>query len=1114
MIPKLFKITCLSLLFFSCNKNVDDESIVEKNIKEQSGLESEIKIFEKIPSTKSNITFSNNLKENLSTIENLFDFDYFYNGAGVAVGDFNNDSLPDIFFCGNQVENKLYLNKGGLIFEDISISAGINKGKTWSNAVSIVDINQDGWQDIYVSQGGPNQRLQRKNLLFINNKDNSFTEEAESYGLADMGISTHTAFFDYDKDGDLDCIVMNENELYGVDPFNLYKLISNDPERIYFNSSHFYRNEDGKFEDVTKQVGLQRPIFGLGLCVSDINDDGWLDIYIASDYYIPDALFLNNGKGAFSENIKDFTNQISFYGMGLDIADVNNDNLQDIFVLDMAARDHVRSKTLMASMDTKKFSYLSDTLNYHPQYMYNSFQLNQGNDSFSNIAQLTNTANTDWSWSVLMYDFDLNQTNDIFITNGYRRYALDNDLQQEVLNAKQKYGRNVPLEVKKQLYNSMPSEQLRNILYQNLGNLQFKDVAAEWGLTDFSYSNGAAVADLDNDGDLDILVNNIDQEAFLYKNLSSDKNLGNYLKVEVKGLDSEYFPKIYIFYDDKSQFEELKIIRGYRSSQQNIAHFGLGNFTKLDSVKIEWADGNLNVQYDVVANQTIVFEKHTQKRQISKKKEKQTLFQQIPSESLDINYSHKENPFDDFESEILLPYKQSTFGPYISTGDINNDGLEDFYIGGAAGQPGQLYVQDGQKFRKLDIPEFVKDSVYEDMESIFFDFDGDGDEDLFVVSGGNEFEASSKKYIDRLYINNGSGRFNRLTSDALLSNPYSGKTVSILDMDKDGDMDIIVGNRIKPQSYPLYSPSVIYENISGQLKEVTTIKAPDLKDFGIINSILTTDFNNDGWDDFIAVGEWTGIGIFENKNGIFHLLPNETLLDQKGWWYSAGETDINNDGLKDYVIGNVGLNMKFKASPETPFKIFAGDFDGNGTHDIVLSKQYLNEYVPVRGRECSSQQMPFLKDKFPTYSEFANANIKDIYGEDLENSYSAKATEFRTVLLLNKGSNNFEIKILPIEAQMFPVFKTIFIDLNGDGFEDAILAGNIYETEVETPPLDAISGQVLFSNGKNNFIPVPYKEAGLYLKGNVKDIEAIQMKNKKIILSGINNSSINTFFIK
>jgi len=474
----------ISLLILACTflnsctkKNTPKASIANKS-----------QVFEKIDTNYSGISFQNTITENIETKENLFNFDYFYNGAGVGVEDLNNDGLLDIFFCGNQVPNKLFINKGDLKFEDISDKAKINQGKNWSNGVTFVDINNDGYKDIYVSQGGPKAREQRKNLLFINNQDLTFTESASIYGLADIGISTQTAFFDYDNDGDLDCIVMNENEIYGVDPINFYKLVAKSKENQYFNSSHLYRNDNGKFIDITTSSGLERPIFGLGLCISDINKDGWLDIYIASDYYIPDALFINNQNGTYTDKIKDYTNQVSYYGMGVDIADINNDNKEEIFVLDMSSSDHVRAKTLMASMNEGRFNYLIQQADYQYQYMYNSLQLNLGNNKFNNISQLTKTANTDWSWSVLMSDFDNDEDKDIYISNGYRRYALDNDLQNKVYHTQQKYNRQVPTKIKKQLYEAMPSEKLQNILYSNEGYLSFKNKGKDWGLDDFSSS--------------------------------------------------------------------------------------------------------------------------------------------------------------------------------------------------------------------------------------------------------------------------------------------------------------------------------------------------------------------------------------------------------------------------------------------------------------------------------------------------------------------------------------------------------------------------------------------------------------------------------------------------
>ncbi len=1104
---RAFVLTVCIVLLYSCKNESSVDKVMDKPVTTE-------KVFERVSSEKSNLLFRNDLQENLGSLENLFNYDYFYNGAGVGVADLNNDGLLDIFFCGNQVQNRLYYNKGNLQFEDVSLEAGINNGKIWSNGVTFVDINGDGWLDIYVSQGGPNKRLQRKNVLYVNQKDGTFEEQAELFGLADMGISTQSAFFDYDKDGDLDCLVMNENEYYGVDPVNLNRLVEQSEEAKQFNSSHLYRNENGKYIAVSKEAGIERPIFGLGLSVSDINNDGWLDFYIASDYYIPDALFINNQDGTFSDKIKDYTKQISFYGMGMDIADINNDNLQDIFVLDMAANDHVRSKTLMASMNTGRFDYLVNKAGFHYQYMYNSLQLNQSNDRFTNISQATSMANTDWSWSVLLSDYDHDTDKDVYITNGYRRYALDNDLQQKVLDAKIKYKGRVPLEVKKQLYESMPSEKLPNILYQNDGNLEFKELSKKWGLDDYSFSNGAAQGDLDNDGDLDLVVNNIDDTCFLYRNLTMETNGGNYLKVKANGNLSESYPKITIKYDGRQQIVETRRVRGYRSSHENIAHFGLSDKTTIDTLSILWPSGKIQEKFNVAANTTVeFFEKDAKNRGIMTNTKDAPIFTEIEPDNIALSFKHQENNYDDFEKEILLPYKQSTLGPYMSKQDVNGDGLEDLYIGGASGQPGALYLQQQNgKFRKKSINAFENDRSHEDMESVFFDFDNDGDKDLFVVSGGNEFANYSSLYSDRLYLNDGQANFSKVTMNSLTSNPKSGKSVEIIDFDKDGDLDLLVGNRIVPQNYPVHTSSTLWENTEGELRDVTNKLAPQLKNFGIVNDLLTTDFDGDGWKDFIAVGEWSSIGFFKNENGIFSKLEDaEHTFEEKGWWFSVTETDVNNDGLPDYVLGNVGTNIKFKASKKKPFKVYSNDFDDNGTPDIVLSKKYNGEYVPVRGRECSSQQMPFIQEKFETYSEFANAKLVDIYGEKLNNSYEAEATEFRSLLMINKGDGKFSKNYLPNEAQLFPILNIISKDLNNDNLDDLILAGNIYNTEVETPRLDGISGMLLFSNGQDGYQALPYSKSGLLLEGNIKDLLSLRVNEREILLATQNDGNLQVF---
>lgn len=1102
---KSFLLLSITLIFlFNCKKPNNDapRAIANKQGKPK---------FEKIPEESSKLFFNNKLKEEISTRQNLFDYDYFYNGAGAGIADLNNDGLQDIFFCGNQVNNKLYLNQGNLVFEDTSKKANINKGKTWSNGVTFVDINNDSWLDIYVSQGGPHERSLRKNLLFINQQDGTFLEAAESMGLADMGISTQSVFFDYDKDGDLDCLVMNENEYYGVDPIRLYPLVNQNNETRHFNSSHLYKNDGGKFVDVTKETGIEQPIFGLGLSVADINDDGWLDFYIASDYYIPDVLFINNQDGTFSDQIKNYTHQVSFYGMGMDIADINNDELQDIFVLDMAANDHVRSKTLMASMNTNRFDYLVSKAGFHYQYMYNSLQLNQSNNKFTNISQATSMANTDWSWSVLLSDYDHDTDKDVFITNGYRRYALDNDLQRKVFEAKVKYKGQVPLTIKKQLYDAMPSEKLLNILYQNNGNLKFDELSEEWGLADFSFSNGAAQGDLDNDGDLDLVINNIDENCFLYKNLTMENGGGNYIKVETKGKLSESFPKVTIKYDGKRQFMETRRVRGYRSSHEDNAHFGMGSYTSIDTVSVEWPSGTVQEKYNVSTNSTVQFsESESIRKNTINEGADTSIFVSVHNKEIGLDFEHQENTYDDFEKEILLPYKQSTLGPFISKGDVNGDDLEDIFIGGASGQSPVLYIQQKNgRFLQKKIPIFLDDRNYEDMESIFFDFDNDNDLDLFVVSGGNEFANHSSLYSDRLYLNDGFGNFERKGLPSLNSNPKSGKSVGVFDYDKDGDLDILVGNRIVPQNYPVHAPSTLWENRNGDLVDVTHEIIPEFEDFGIVNDILTTDFNKDGWDDFIAVGEWSKIGFFKNEEGtVLKTEKENTTFDDKGWWFSISETDVNNDGLPDYVLGNVGLNIKFKANKKKPFKVYSTDFDNNGTPDIVLSKKYNGEYVPVRGRECSSQQMPFIQQKFETYSEFANAKLIDIYGEKLNTAYEAEANEFESVLLINQGGGSFSKSYLPIEAQLFPVMKTVFIDVNNDGFEDAVVGGNIYNTEVETPRLDAFSGVILLSNGKDGYHVVQNQDSGIILDGNIKDLAFLENRKKNLLVATQNNGPL------
>ncbi len=1069
--------------------------------------------FEKIEVNHSNVRFSNDLTHDVNTKANLFDFDYFYNGSGVATLDVNNDDLPDLLFTANQVDNRLYLNKGDFVFEDITESAGINTGKQWSNGVTIVDINGDGNEDIYISQGGPYESAKRKNLLYINNGDLTFTEQGEIYGLADSGISTQSAFFDYDRDGDLDCIVMNESTLYGYDPISFQRRILERPRDYYESFSHLYRNDNGKYVDVSKEAGITSPTFGLGLAISDINEDGYPDIYIANDYYLPDNLYINRKNGSFSDRIKTHINHTSFFGMGVDIADINNDGAQDIFVLDMASQDHIRSKTLMASMDVESFNLLTDAFGYAHQYMFNSLHLNNEQGRFDNISHLAQVAKTDWSWTALMEDLDLDGHRDIFITNGYRKYALDNDFKAKVNEARSNYKGSVPSQIKEKLYEEMPTESLPNILFRSSGKTSFEDVAKDVGLTESTYSNGATLVDLDRDGDLDIVVNNIDQTALLYRNNASEIN--NYLTVEV----SEPMltcRKIEVRLDkDKIITYEPGVTRGYRSALEPIAHFGLGSVDQVDSVIVFWIDGTRSVLTNVVANQNVKISK--QSAQQYAEQSGSSLFKRFPPSALGISYEHTENEYDDFESEVLLPQKQSTLGPCLAQSDLNSDGINDLYIGGASGQPGVLYLSQDGSFSSITQSAFSADADQEDVDAIFFDVDGDGDEDLYVMSGGNEQAKGSDYYHDRLYLNDGNGVFTKdERQQALSTMSYSGGVIQSLDFDDDGDLDLFVGNRIVPQSYPIAAPSFLLRNDNGTLVDVTEEHFEDLSTTPeIINDINLVDVDQDGDTDMIIVGEWSGIRVYLNQGGNFSLSErHDNLAQLTGWWYSITTTDINGDGLSDFVVGNVGKNIKHKATKDKPFKIYAEDFDETGTLDIVLTSYYKDEEVPVRGRECSSQQMPFIAEKFETYNEFANASIIDIYGqEEVSDAYAKEVVTFESVILIAQANGSYDIHPLPLEAQAFPLLGCLSKDVNGDDVTDLLLLGNIYNTEVETPRLDAGSGLVLLSDGVSGYLPGSCPEYCFYAPGNTKKLHAVELGDHSYLLALTNNGAPSMFQI-
>lgn len=1105
---------CFSVLFFyTCQQQETPSKVVKPGSK---------KLFALLSPEKTGVDFTNTIT--MTAKHNVLNYNYLLNGGGVATSDFNNDQLPDLFLTGNQTEDKLYINKGDLKFEDVTTKAGVNGyghgfDNSWSTGVSTADVNGDGWIDIYVCKSGPYQiEGIRQNLLYINNGDGTFSEQSKSFGVNDEGYSTQATFFDYDKDGDPDLYVMNHSYLFfqGV---RAHLESSEDENFVKKISGNLYRNNgDNTFTKVTKEAGLLRNTYGLGCVASDINNDGWVDLYTTSDYASPDYMFINNGDGTFSEKIKESTSHISFYGMGCDIADINNDGLNDISVVDMTPADQKRSKTLMASMNPKRFYELHDVIGYQYQYMINTLQLNNGNGKFSDIAQLAGVQKTDWSWANLLIDLDNDGWKDMLIANGYRYDVMDNDYINKLREAKKAAGGKFTDQQIEKWLARLPSTKLKNVLLRNDQNLHFSKINHEWGMKEKTFSNGAAYADFDQDGDLEIVFNNIDDQAYIYENLSNSNNTNNYLQIILNGDDKDVLglnTKVSIYYDETQQFQELSLTRGYQSSMENILHFGLGQVEKVDSIVVQWLDDKKQVLTNIKANQRLkITKKDAQNNQYNFAKNYNPIFEEI-SDALGVKFRHKENEFDDFIKEILLPHKNSQHGPHISVADVNADGLDDFFVGGAAQQAAGLLIQneDGS-FRKSSEQTWTKDKGNEDINSLFFDADQDGDQDLYVVSGGNEFPELHPALQDRLYLNNGQGQFTK-DRNALPNITSSGSVVIDIDLDQDGDLDLFVGGRMIPGKYPLPDKSFILINEGGKFKNQTAQFAPELNDIGMVTTAIANDIDKDGKQDLIIAGEWMSIRILKNSGTQLTDVTPDELAKYQGWWSSIAAGDFDNDGDDDFIVGNLGKNYKYKASQKAPFHIYGHDFDKSGSIDIVLG--YFNDGIcyPVRGRECSSQQMPFIKDKFPTYNAFATAELKDVYGEALNEAYHRQATHFASVFLKNEGNGQFKVEDLPVEAQISCINGIVVDDFNNDGQTDALLAGNLFVSEVETPRADAGVGVCLLGDGKGSFQPMSVVESGFYAPGDVKDLKKIEIKNKgKAILVANNDAEIQAFLAR
>lgn len=1074
-------------LFFSCEKKDTAEN----------------KIFKRLDHTTTGISFSNILTENDSL--NYFSYAYIYMGGGVAAGDINNDGLVDLFFTGNMVSNKLYLNKGGLKFEDISEKAGLLGDDKWYTGVTMADVNNDGFLDIYCSVAG--KFGSKENLLYINNGDLTFSEKAKEYGIADAGNSVQATFFDYDLDGDLDLYVANYPPTNFNAPNTYYRFKMAHVKET--ETDHLYRNDGTTFTDVTHQAGLLSFGLTLSATVGDVNNDGWPDIYISNDFSTPDYLFLNNKNGTFSDQVKKSTKQTAFYGMGVDIADFNNDLLLDVIQVDMMAQNNRRAKANMASMNPDLF-WSTVNSGFHYQYMQNNLQLNNGlltNDSipdFSNVARLAGLSSTDWSWGPLFADLDNDGWKDIFISNGTRREINNRDFFKKI--------------EKKRIHKDsflikaleIPSEKIDNFVFKNNRDLTFDHVNKEWGLQHKGFSNGCVYVDLDNDGDLEIITNNIDDYATVFENRSSQEN--NHLTLKFKGPEKNKFGlgvKVTMKSGNISQFQEMTLTRGFQSSVAPQLHFGIGKEEIVDSLKVKWPDGKVQLMANIEVNQFL--EINYQEATLNSNKiftENSKLFSTEKDSLVVANHKHVENFYNDFVNEVLLPHRTSTFGPGISVGDLNGDGLDDFVVSGAAKSPTAIYFQTTSGFEQQQLEAVASDSEHEDLGSLIFDADNDGDNDLYIVSGGNEFEPDSPYLQDRLYINDGNQNF--IKSTALPKMITSGSRVSTSDFDQDGDLDLFVGGRLVPGNYPSPASSYILENQSenGQAKfvDVTDQIAPELRNIGMVTEGLWTDYNGDGSLDLIVVGEWMPITIFENSNGSFtNVTEQRKLSDSNGWWFSIKEGDFDGDGDLDYIVGNLGLNYKYKANEKEPFDIYFNDFDKNNKGDIVLSYYNEGEKFPVRGRECSSQQIPAIKSKYQNYESFSNATLVDIYTEnDLEKSLHYEVKSFASIYLENKDGQ-FISHNLPNLAQISNINQILVKDFDGDTHLDALIAGNLHGSEVETPRNDASNGLLLKGDGQGNFIPVRGKDSGLYTTGDVKDLATISIAGKKYIIAAKNN---------
>ncbi|MEO8412473.1 MAG: VCBS repeat-containing protein [Ginsengibacter sp.] len=1102
-------IITLCFLVIACNNN--------EVKKPEESKDNSPHLFTLLPSDSTHIDFINSIVEGPNT--NVLLYEYFYNGGGVAIGDLNNDGLQDICFTSNLVDNKIYLNKGGMKFQDITAAANVQvRPGPWKTGVAIADVNGDGKLDIYICYSGKLPAAKRRNQLFINDGNDSsgiphFSEQAEQYGLADSSYSTQAYFFDYDRDGDLDLLLLNHNpnSLPILDDSVTARILRHpDPE----TGIRLFRNDKNHFTDITEKAGLSSSAltYGLGAGIADLNGDGWQDVYISNDYLVPDYLYINNHNGTFSNVLQKSVGHTSEFSMGNDVADINNDGLPDVFTLDMLPEDNHRQKLLVSPDNYEKFD-LALQSGYYYQYMRNMLQLNNGDGTFSEIGQLAGISNTDWSWSPLFADYDNDGWKDLFVTNGYLRDFTNMDFikyMNDFVKSRQRLEKSDVL----QMIDSMPASNVINYLFKNNGNLTFTDVGRKWGINIPSNSNGAAYADLDNDGDLDLVTNNINQPAFIYENETNKQSNGNYLEVNLKGTTGNtqgIGAKVSIYSKGRQQYLEQMPSRGFQSSVSPVLHFGLGSDNEVDSLWVFWIGGKRQIITHVKANQFITLDEKNAASPHKVPKTITPLFHEVKSP---INFSDRSNTINDFLRQSLLVNPMSFFGPCLVQADVNGDGLEDVFAGGGNGQPGFLYLQqkNGQ-FIKNAGTAFDVDKMSEDVDAVFFDANGDGFIDLYVCSGGDDdYTVDDPLLQDRLYINDGKGNFTKST-DALPAMRTSTGCARVADANGDGYPDIFIGGRVIPGRYPEIPESYLLINDGkGHFKNNIALLAPELQKIGMVTDAAWIDLNNDGKKDLIVVGEWMPVSVFINTNG---RLENRTKdffhKEYSGWWNKLLVKDLNNDGKPDLVIGNLGLNSQCRVSDKEPADLYYKDFDNNGTIDPILCFYIQHKSYPYVTRDEMINQLPMTHSRFPTFKSYADATLKDIFTEDeLKDAKHLQANDLSTSFFEFGADGKFHEKVLPVQAQFSPVFAITALDYDKDGNTDLLLCGNINHTRLRFGKSDANYGVLLKGDGKGNFNYINQRQSGFNIWGDVRSVININGD----LLFGINEDEIKAYKLK